>query len=259
MYFLFLVAHVYLATDINAQFTTKWEKSASTSVDVAPTGLKWLLSTGDRASSLAYNKATGNLLVAVRGTSAVAPVNPTIVVLNALTGDSITSLNVTGIPAIAFGLAHNFQKVRVDDNGVIYALSLCTASGSNTPPNSAILRVLRWANQTATPTECARFNVSERVGDAFGLSGTGANTILYASGNATLGTAPNATANIYALTTSDGLTFNTINTITLQVGAAAHWGRGAIEPVTNSLTSDIWIKSSSQPARRITLAGTAPN
>jgi hypothetical protein len=259
MLLLFTVAFSFIATNLQAQFTTRWEKSASTSVDAAPAGLRWLLTTGDRASSMAYNKATGNLLVAIRGTSAVAPVNPTIVVLNAATGDSITSLNVTGIPAIAAGLQHNFQKVRVDDNGVIYAISLCLTSASNTPTNTAILRVLRWANQTATPTECARFNVTERVGDAFGLSGTGTNTILYASGNATLGTAPNATANIYALTTADGLTFNTINTITLQVGAAAHWGRGALEPVTNSLTSDIWIKASSQPARRITIAGTAPN
>lgn len=205
-------------------FTAVWTKLANTG-DYA-----WFAS-GNDVNSVAYNPATNKLLVAKRGTA--------IYIINPETGAEEGTLNVTGIGAEGF----KYSKIRVTSDGVIYAISLATGAGQ--------CKINRWANQAATPTLCADFSVTERTGDSFGLSGSGSNTILYASG---AGGGGAAGINIYMLTTFNGLNFfvdSKINVVTS--GGVSQWANRAVEPVTNSVTSDLWIKSGGGPARRITV------
>jgi len=63
----------------------------------------------------------------------------------------------------------------------------------------------RWANQAANPTLIA-VDITERIGDAFSISGTGSNTILYGSGAGNAGGVADS-INIYMLSTVNGITF----------------------------------------------------
>lgn len=205
-------------------FTAVWTKLANTG-DYA-----WFAS-GNDVNSVAYNPATNKLLVAKRGNA--------IYIINPETGAEEGTLNVAGIGAEGF----KYSKIRVTSDGVIYAISLATGAGQ--------CKINRWANQAATPTLCADFSVTERTGDSFGLSGSGSSTILYASG---AGGGGASGINIYMLTTFNGLNFfvdSKINVVTS--GGVSQWANRAVEPVTNSVTSDLWIKSGGGPARRITV------
>jgi|688.fasta_scaffold08766_10 hypothetical protein len=207
-------------------FTAVWTKRAYTS-DYA-----WFAS-GNDVNSLAYNPATNKLLVAKRGTA--------IYIINPETGAEEGTLNVTGIGGEGF----KYSKIRVTSDGVIYAISLATGAGQ--------CKINRWANQAATPTLCADFSVTERTGDSFGLSGSGSSTILYASGAGNGGGTSN-NINIYMLTTFNGINFFVDSKINVATsGNVPQWANRAVEPVTNSVTSDLWIKSGGGPARRITV------
>ncbi len=203
-------------------FTSTWQKIANS------TDFTWFTPTGNDVNSLEYNPATNKLLVAKRGLA--------IYVINPATGAEETTLNVTGITD---GL--RFHKIRVTSDGVIYAIQVVTAAGN--------VNIWRWANQGAAPALCATFACTERCGDSFGLSGTGTNTILYASG---AGTVSNAFS-IYILNTFNGTNFFLESKITMTSSPTAgqQWANRTVEPVTNSLTSDIWIKGGGFIARKI--------
>jgi hypothetical protein len=161
-------------------------------------------------------------------------------VVDVTNGDS---LNTLALPSTLD--TYRFTKVRVTSDGVIYAISMQVTASVATPGNCWIWR---WANESATPTLCATFSVTERCGDSFGLSGSGNNTILYASGAGITSGA----INIYVLNTVNGLNFfleSKINLVTS--GSISQWANRVVEPVTNSLTSDLWILSGGGPARRI--------
>lgn len=207
-------------------FTAVWTKLANTG-DYA-----WFAS-GNDVNSVDYNPVTNKLLVAKRGT--------TIYIVNPETGAEEGQLNLTGVGTEGL----KYSKIRVTSDGVIYAISLQTVAGQ--------CKIYRWANQAASPTLCADFSVTERTGDSFGLSGSGSSTILYASGAGNGGGVAN-NINIYMLTTFNGLNFfvdSKINVVTS--GGVPQWANRAVEPVTNSVTSDLWIKSGGGPARRITV------
>jgi hypothetical protein len=221
-----LLAVVLTFQCANAQpFTNLWKKQANGTDYTWFTGVVGSAQANNTAS-LDYNPVTDKLLVSCR--------NNSINIINPATGAADGTMNVTGMGAEAF----KFNKIRVDANGVIYGISLVIGAGT--------CKIYRWASQTSAPVECASFAVTERTGDAFGLSGTGNNTILYASG---AGTTSNA-INIYMLTTANGTNFTVESKINV-ASANAQWANRTVEPVTNSVTSDLWIKMGGNAARRI--------
>lgn len=223
-------------TSVHAQFTNTWTKLAN------GTDFAWFTgATGsaqiNNTASLAYNPVTNKVLVSTR--------NLNIYILNATTGASEGTLSVVGLGAESF----KFNKIRVDANGVIYGISLLTtAAGGN-------CRIYRWADQTSAPTLCASFAVTERCGDAFGLSGTGTNTVLYASG-----AGGNATpANIYILNTADGTNFVLESRVTVASSPTANqqWANRVVEPDGTGVNADIWIKGGGFNARKISISASS--
>ena len=206
-------------------FTSTWQKLANSS------DYPWF-GTGNDVNSLDYNPITDKLLVAKRGLA--------IYVINPASGAQEGTLNVTGITD---GL--RFSKIRVTSDGVIYAISLVSLASGGT------VNIWRWSDQTAAPTLCASFTSTERCGDSFGLSGTGTNTILYASGS---GTTANA-FNIYILNTFNSTNFFLESKITMTSSPTTNqqWANRTVEPVSNSLTSDLWIKGGGFIARKISV------
>ncbi|MGV3547094.1 MAG: T9SS type A sorting domain-containing protein [Pedobacter sp.] len=151
-----------------------------------------LLTTTSASYSLAYNKSTERLYVANRGDK-IYIINP-----DTYTGN-ITSIAKAGLPTLIKPASINesfcFSKVRVDDNGVIYATAMQT---------NGIIYIYRWANEAATPTKTAitDASITDRVGDSFGLHGTGNNTRLYVAGNST-GTSTGS--KLYVINVIDGV------------------------------------------------------
>lgn len=208
-------------------FTEQWTQLAGTGT------LEWFLPTTNDVNSLDYNPVTNKLLVARRGVG--------IFILNAETGEQEGQLSTTGVGPEGF----KYSKIRVTSDGVIYAASLATGAGQWT--------IYRWASQAANPTLAASIAVTERTGDAFSISGSGTNTIMYGSGAANAGGVAGS-INIYMLNTFNGNNFfleSKINVVTS--GGVSQWANRAVDPVSNSLTSDLWITAGGGPARRITV------
>jgi len=176
-------------------------------------GLPYHSATGDRERGIAYNPATGHILVVSRTT-----VNPggEIYILDGQTGEQLGMLSM-GVDGIVAGGTFGLSAIAIADDGVIYAANLTT---STTAPD---FRIYRWENETADPTlaytgDPSGDASSPRWGDSFDVRGAGANTQFFAAaGN---------TASIGALfTTADG--FNFTPTIISNVSATAvAFGRG---------------------------------
>lgn len=182
------------------------------------------VTTGNSQRSMAYNAATGNLLLAN---------DLSVRVLNASTGASVALLDVTGVS----GGARALNTVGATTDGVIYATNLTTQS--TTSP----FKVYRWSDQSALPTVAYSGNAGlggARVGDnlaVFGADASGAmaagfsNNPNVAGNNSfsklTTGVAPVATAISLAGTppvAGDfrlGITFADANTVLGTQGQAA--------------------------------------
>lgn len=210
---------------LKAQFTTLWEKSAGSSYT-------WFSTSSSNTTGCAYNPVTNKLLVADRSNL--------ICIVNVATGASEGTLNTTGVGSESY----KWNKIRVTADGVIYGISMVTTASSS-------CKIYRWENQAAAPTLCATFAVTERCGDAFGLSGTGTNTILYASGNGITSSA----VNIYVLTTANGTDFSLSNTINIPITGTNAWAGRSVDPITTGTSSDLWIRSQNTNTRRINSTG----
>lgn len=94
------------------------------------------------------------------------------------------------------GEQYRFSKVRVDDDGVIYATAMQT---------NGVIYIYRWANEAATPTrtQITDASIVGRVGDSFGLYGTGDNTYLYVAGNSVSGGSTGS--NLYVINVASGV------------------------------------------------------
>ena len=198
-----------------------WEKSTA--------DFSWF-NADNNTRGMGYNPDTDHLLVASRsgGTN--------IWILDAATGDSLGSLDMNGVSGGTFPI----NIVRVDAAGVIYAGNLTLAGGS--------FKVYRWESESAAPTVAFDGVVPQRTGDSFGLSGSGANTVLYASG---LGS-----TEVTVLSTTDGLTYTLGNAIPVPAGLA----RGGISPIPSgllerSLVDELWVNGSGTPTSHIDGAG----
>lgn len=119
--------------------------------------------TNSSIRSMAYNQATGNLLVAN---------GSTVQIVNGTTGAIGASLNATGIS----GGARALNVVTVMTDGVIYGGNLTTSSASSP------FKIYRWANESAVPTTFYNANGGEpggaRIGDSLASFGDDATGVL---------------------------------------------------------------------------------
>jgi len=228
---------VFLIANVKAQSLTKvWAK-------LAGGDLSWFSTTNSNATGIAYNPVTNKVLVSNR--------NDNIYILNASTGAQEGTVTLGGEMG---GESFKFNKIRVTSDGVIYGITLTNTGNTGT---GYFCRIYRWASQTTSPTLCASFEVKERVGDAFGLSGTGTNTVLYASGSGLVNNNAGPNMKIYVLTTIDGVNF--FNTSSIEVpSGTGQWVNRSVDPIGANPTAGVWVDMSGGPARRLNVTGSAP-
>jgi hypothetical protein len=162
----------------------------------------WRLTNGSRSyinannltRGIAFNPATGNLLVADRAST-------NIVVLNGGTGAELWTLDTSTLALYNYPGRAGFpvNMVGAGDDGAVYVCNLSSDDGSD-------LTIYRWGNDTSDPgtntATLAYFGNPGlfRMGDAMAVRGAGTNTQILLSGYAT-----NALA---LFTTTDGLNFS---------------------------------------------------
>jgi hypothetical protein len=167
----------------------------------------WSLNPGDRPylttdntqRGVAWNPATGNVLLATR-----SPSN-TVVVLDAATGATkhfLRNTTADDSPLFTSGTLV-LNMIGVADDGVVYAANLVT-DGATSP-----LVLYRWPNDgpDAVPEALggvAELAIAERWGDTFDVRGRGASTQILLG---TRGLAPQEGRKFAVLSTTDGFTF----------------------------------------------------
>ena len=208
---------LFLSTISFSQTSKIWE--------VNPSASPWL-STGHTTRGMTYNPVTGHVLVAARASSAI-------VILDGMNGDSLGTLDMTGIS----GGTYSMNIVKSTSDGAIY---LCNLILSGTG-----FKIYRWADENASPTVAFNGDVSGRVGDVMTASGSGNGTVLFASGS--------SNDSIYVFTTTDGSTFMHTSSVKVPSSGAA---RGGIAAVSPGPASDLWINGSGTQVQLISSTGT---
>ncbi|WP_081659154.1 T9SS type A sorting domain-containing protein [Pedobacter glucosidilyticus] len=225
-----LLCMLLLAGSLNAYsqgpLTKNWEILATTTTGA-------LIGNTSLQTTIAYNKVTDKLYLPER--------NNKISILNPATGalsspSTLTVLNT----APAWTQSFKYTKIRVTDDGVIYA---CNMTNPASVTDAATIYIYRWASESDTAPTTSAISITGRVGDSFAVTGTGVNTVIYLSG-------ANNTK-LFICKTTDGVTFTLDNTVTL---GAASQARSSISAIPSS--SDIWINAPSVEARRISIAST---
>lgn len=196
---------------------TWWEKNA---------GDYTFFQSDNNTRGMDLNPVTGHLLVASRTGSA------SIHILEGENGNYLGSMDMTNVTGGIFAI----NLVSVANDGVIYGCNL-TTSGTG-------FKFYRWGYESSTPTVAFEGDLDQRVGDSFTVTGSGANTIVYASGS-------NVTK-IYIFTTNDGISFSLFDEVPILSSLA----RGGIAPVADTLGSDIWVNCSGKQAALIDTSGT---
>jgi hypothetical protein len=181
---------------------------------VAP-GLRPYMTTGNTERGMAYNPATGHVLLVSRAGN---PNPPGIAILDGTTGADVGTLPYDA--GLITGGTFPVSMIGVADDGAIYAGNL-TVNASTTN-----FKLYRWANETANPTlvfdgtpapgMTDGANNALRFGDTFAVRGSGASTQIL------LGARGNGTASI--LTTADGSSFTATLVQSDATGAAANNG-----------------------------------
>jgi len=168
---------------------------------------------------------TGNVLVVNQSAGKIF-------VCNGLDGTTTgLGYNGTGVldNSIISGGTYTLCKVKVGDDGAIYACNMITAIAT------AALKVYRWADETSACTLAFTTTISSaispRFGDSMGVIGNGSNTEIYLSGSA-------STA-IMKLTSADGASYS----INKFIPVTANWGSFDIDPV--SVNGNLWTAGSS--------------
>jgi len=148
-----------------AQLTTVWQRSKATS------NLPGWFGTSDNQRGLAYGKVGGNDRVYVVNKSI-----PNVVILDAATGDSVGTLNTTGITGGTFPL----DDIEVSSDGVIFAANL-TVNAQSSP-----FKVYKWTGEGGTPVAVISYADSAyRLGDHFTVTGstTDNSIVIWAAAN----------------------------------------------------------------------------
>jgi hypothetical protein len=151
------------------------------------------LTTGNTERGIAYNKATGHLLVSARGDGFIH-------ILDGETGAELGTLN--NGDGIISGGTYAMNMVGVTDHGIIYLGNLST---STTAPN---LKLYRWDSETADAPilvyegDPANGTNVQRWGDSLAVRGTADNTqILLGARNGSVAA---------LITTTDGVTYTPV-------------------------------------------------
>ncbi|MBZ0201276.1 MAG: DUF4623 domain-containing protein [Ignavibacteriaceae bacterium] len=135
-----------------AQISTLWQKSTATANKPA-----WFGTDTERGFGYGLVGGQQRLYVVSRNGAT------NIIILDALTGDSVGVLSTTGIAGGLFTL----NDVEVSSDGVIYASNLTTSTGT------AAYNVYSWANEAANPVLVASYNVGTyRLGDKLTVTGS---------------------------------------------------------------------------------------
>lgn len=213
-----LVLTVSFAVYGQGPLTKEWE------IKALATGS--LVGTGGLQITVAYNKLTDRLYLPERNNK----VNILKTSDGTLSSPATLATLTTGDAWVA---SNKYTKMRVDNDGVIYACNMTFGAG--------IVYIYRWASESDVAPKTSAIAVTARTGDSFAVTGTGVNTIIYLSG------ASNPL--VYVCKTTNGEDFVVSHTIALTAAADA---RSSISAVSNSLTSDLWINSLNIEARRIT-------
>ncbi|MCF8304998.1 MAG: DUF4623 domain-containing protein [Ignavibacteriales bacterium] len=195
--FLFLLM-VGFAGESYAQLTTIWEKGAKTLSKPAWFG-------ADTERGFAFGNVDGNDRIYVVSRN----VSPKIVIVDAMTGDSLGTLPIgTGIIA---GGTFTLNDVEVSADGKIFAANLTTSL------TTSALKVYRWDSETSDPVVAIEYldaaNAS-RLGDKFTVVGSTAdNSIAIYFGAAT-------SNKVFKFTTADNGATYTPEIITLSAPAS---------------------------------------
>jgi hypothetical protein len=155
---LLFVAVIVAVTTFSQTVTTNWERS-----DSLLTRHVW--NAGDNTRGLAFGTMGGNerLFVATRSTTGSQVTR--VIILNALTGDSVSVMNMTGVT----GGTHVISDAGLTEDGVLLVSNLTTAVSSTSP-----LKIYKWTNETAAPTVAVQWGpaVAEgRYGDKITVTG----------------------------------------------------------------------------------------
>lgn len=155
---------------------------------------------GNLERGMAYNPASGNLLVVSRN----APGGGNIRILNGTTGADIGLLNQTDVTGGNFSM----NMIGVADDGAIYLSNLSTNL------TSSAYKIYRWENEQAVPTVVYNSTGSDvlagaRLGDSFDVFGSGANTQMVAGYG--VSTTIAGTNGFVKFATTDGLSFTSSN------------------------------------------------
>jgi len=135
------------------------------------------LTTGNTERGMAYNPATGHVILVSRAGGLNIPI------LDGVTGSDVGFLDVTGIPTSGAGI-FSINMVGVADDGAIYVGNLST--DLVTPA----FRLYRWENESAAPVQVFSGNPNplslDRWGDTMTVRGAGSSTqVLISSRNGT--------------------------------------------------------------------------
>jgi hypothetical protein len=141
---------------------------------VAP-GERSYLTTDNTQRGLAFNPATGNLLVVNRSGS--LSVN----ILDGATGANEGTLNLGAGGTVSGGI-FPLNMIGAADDGTIYAANLCNTN--TVDPTNGQFRVYRWSSESAAAPTLAYngvpLNSNTRLGDTLDVQGSGASTRLLA-------------------------------------------------------------------------------
>nr|MBP9212162.1 hypothetical protein [Bacteroidota bacterium] len=214
-----------------------WLDTAGTYVSGVAAGPQWFKrpfggGTGDLVRGMAYNAATGHVLVATRDSAFKA-----IMILDGANGDTLGRLDMTGVATGAGTFP--FNRVGVSGDGRIYTMNLQTAVTKAAP-----VRIYSWANEGAAPIVAFSDSLrGPRIGDALTVVGSGQETYVFVAGNAAPG--------VINVLKRSGDTLVFYKEITPTGWASGVLGIG---PETNGM-GDFWINTAGKPAIKYDTTG----
>jgi hypothetical protein len=126
-------AFLFLFPDVNAQFVRKWEKSSA--LGNLPS---WFSTTAASERGIAYHEKNGLSRLFVISNNP----NPAVIILNALTGDSVGTLNMTGITGPLNDIS---TEGSYPGDTKIYA---CNYTAD---PSTSSFKIYRWEDETSVP------------------------------------------------------------------------------------------------------------
>lgn len=224
----------------------------------------WKINPGERAwftanpaghlvRSIQYNAATDHVTAVSRDASVIG--YPTLQVLNAATGAEITSISLAS--ALTSGTFY-INKHAHDATGVTYIANLTTdwskvpyiiyRLGSETGTLAAA-----YASTSTLLGSGSGATVGARIGDTLAVTGTGADTVIWAGSRTKQG------PHMVKFTTTDGISFTPTATVTtpgvFPVDAPSYNGLAALGP---SASPTIWMNGPGYAARSINPATGMP-